>query len=409
MRNVSKRIGNTQMTLMNDRFVNKWENVPLIDVVDIFDSLRKPVNSKERQTRILGKSHAELYPYYGATGQAGFIDEYILDGEYVLLGEDGAPFLDSFADKAYMISGKTWVNNHVHILRSKTNNKFLCYYLNYFNYRGYVSGTTRLKLTQADMKKIPIPVPPLSVQECTVSRIEEMFSELEKAVEYLQTIKQQLKVYRQGVLKEAFEGVIEQNKQKQYWSIEEIAKVETGATPSTSKQEYYRGCIPWITSSSLNNKFITEASKYITELAIQETNCKIFEPHTIVVAMYGEGQTRGKCSELLIRAATNQAIAAISIHDTNIINKSYLKWYLTFNYNNLRGKASGGVQPNLNLSTIKDFKVPCAPISMQNKVVSMINEQMDTSSSVQNKVDDVLRQSECMKKSILKAAFEGKF
>ena len=80
----------------------------------------------------------------------------------------------------------------------------MCYYLNQFNYKGYVSGTTRLKLTQADMKRIQIPVPPISEQERIVARIEELFSQLDKSVETLQKIKEQLVVYRQAVLKDAF-------------------------------------------------------------------------------------------------------------------------------------------------------------------------------------------------------------
>lgn len=121
----------------------KWKYASLCEAAIICDNLRKPINSKERAARIAGKQASELFPYYGATGQVGFIDDYITDGEYVLLGEDGAPFLNPFAPKAYIVSGKTWVNNHAHILRSKTNNKFLCYYLNAFDYKGYVSGTTR--------------------------------------------------------------------------------------------------------------------------------------------------------------------------------------------------------------------------------------------------------------------------
>ena len=144
---------------------SKWEYIPFCDAVEIWDTLRKPINSKERSARIEGKAETELYPYYGATGQVGLIDDYITDGEYVLLGEDGAPFLNTFAQKAYLINGKTWVNNHAHVLRSKTNNRFLCYYLNYFNYKGYVSGTTRLKLTQAQMKTIPIPNPDADEQK----------------------------------------------------------------------------------------------------------------------------------------------------------------------------------------------------------------------------------------------------
>ena len=118
-----------------------WNYVPFEEAVEICDTQRKPINNKDRARRIEGKKKDSLYPYYGATGQVGYIDDYITDGEYVLLGEDGAPFLNTFAKKAYIISGKTWVNNHAHVLKSKTNNKFLCYYLNYFNYSGYVSGT----------------------------------------------------------------------------------------------------------------------------------------------------------------------------------------------------------------------------------------------------------------------------
>ena len=143
---------------------SKWPFIPFIEAVDIFDNLRKPINSKERQKRIDGKPVSELYPYYGATGQVGLIDGYLSEGEYVLLGEDGAPFLDAFANKAYLINGKAWVNNHAHVLLSKTDNSFLCYYLNHFNYNGYVTGTTRLKLTQAKMKTIPFVLPSMALQ-----------------------------------------------------------------------------------------------------------------------------------------------------------------------------------------------------------------------------------------------------
>lgn len=139
-----------------------WKEEELGKLVDIFDNLRKPVSSTERLARIKNKDKSELYPYYGATGLVDYIDGYIFDGEYLLLGEDGCPFLDSLKDKAYIISGKTWVNNHAHVLRakeSKTSNKFLLYYLNKFDYNGIVSGATRLKLNQNSMKKIPVYYP----------------------------------------------------------------------------------------------------------------------------------------------------------------------------------------------------------------------------------------------------------
>lgn len=208
-----------------------WNYVPFEEAVEICDTQRKPINNKDRARRIEGKKKDSLYPYYGATGQVGYIDDYITDGEYVLLGEDGAPFLNTFAKKAYIISGKTWVNNHAHVLKSKTNNKFLCYYLNYFNYSGYVSGTTRLKLTQGQMKHIKIPDVSIEEQNRIVSRIEELFSELDKGVETLQIIKKQLAVYRQAVLKMVFASMNERK------SIQEVSSLVTSGSRGWAK--YY--------------------------------------------------------------------------------------------------------------------------------------------------------------------------
>ena len=171
-----------------------WKYVEFEKAVEICDNLRKPVNSKERATRIDGKREDELYPYYGATGQVGYIDDYISDGEYVLLGEDGAPFLNPFAEKAYLITGKTWVNNHAHVLKSKTNNKFLRFYLNSINYRDYVSGTTRLKLTQGQMKHILVPIPSEEEQEKIVLKLEEVFSQIDEGIRTLTVALEQLEI-----------------------------------------------------------------------------------------------------------------------------------------------------------------------------------------------------------------------
>ena len=186
----------------------EWKWVKLGEAVQVLDNLRKPINSSERQKRIAGIIEKELFPYYGATGQVGWIDSFITNGEYVLVGEDGAPFLDIYKEKAYKIKGKTWVNNHAHILqelKSISTNDFILHYLNSINYRQYVNGTTRLKLTKGSLVEIPFPVPSLSIQQAIVSKIEELFSELDKGIENLRTAQQQLKTYRQSVLKWAFE------------------------------------------------------------------------------------------------------------------------------------------------------------------------------------------------------------
>ena len=95
-------------------------------------------------------------------------------------------------------------------------------------------------------------------------------------------------------------------------TVENIADIGTGATPLRSEAKYYENAtIPWVTSGALNNLFVETAEECITTAATQETNAKVFPKHTLLIAMYGEGKTRGKVSELLIEAATNQACAAI--------------------------------------------------------------------------------------------------
>lgn len=183
-----------------------WVIAKLSECCEILDNLRSPINAKERAQRIEGKNENNLYPYYGATGQVGYIDGYLTDGEFVLVGEDGAPFLDFSKPTAYMIKGKTWVNNHAHILKSLFDNKYLLHYLNQVNYKQFVSGTTRLKLTQGALKNIPFKLAPILEQKAMVAKIEQLFSELDNGIEDLKTAQAKLKIYRQAVLQKAFEG-----------------------------------------------------------------------------------------------------------------------------------------------------------------------------------------------------------
>lgn len=201
-----------------------WAWTTLEDCTEILDSQRVPINAKERETRISGKSENELYPYYGATGQVGWIDDFLFDDELILLGEDGAPFLDFSKDKAYLIKGRSWVNNHAHVLRARTtitSNQLLCHYLNIFDYHEYVTGTTRLKLNQSLMRKIPVPLAPLPEQHRIVAKIEELFTKLDAGINALRKAQTQLKRYRQSVLKAAFEG-----KLTEAWRAEHQDEIE---------------------------------------------------------------------------------------------------------------------------------------------------------------------------------------
>lgn len=154
-----------------------WCEAKLEDLIELLDNKRVPVKSEEREQRI--KNKETLYPYYGATGFVGYIDDYLLDGHYILLGEDGAPFEEKYANVAYEVKGKIWVNNHAHILSPKISFEYLLHSLNAIDYTSYAKGTTRLKLTQKDMLNIPILVPPYQEQKRIVAKIEELFAVLD--------------------------------------------------------------------------------------------------------------------------------------------------------------------------------------------------------------------------------------
>ncbi len=187
----------------------------LDDCVDVLDSKRVPINATEREQRTEGKPESALIPYYGATGKVGWIDDYLFDEELLLLGEDGAPFLESNKNKAYVIRGKSWVNNHAHVLRAVdgvTSNSDVCHYLNLFDFHEYVTGTTRLKLNQSQMNKIPIPLAPLPEQHRIVTEIEKQFTRLDAGSAAVKRAQANLKRYKAAVLKAACEGkLVEQN------------------------------------------------------------------------------------------------------------------------------------------------------------------------------------------------------
>lgn len=384
---------------------SNWNVVPFTEAVDICDTLRKPINSSERASRIKGKEQSELYPYYGATGQVGFIDDYITDGEYVLLGEDGAPFLDAFSKKAYIISGKTWVNNHAHVLKSKTNNKFLCYYLNSFNYKGYVSGTTRLKLTQAEMKRIPVPVPPLSEQERIVARIEELFSQLDAGVETLKKTKAQLAVYRQAVLKEAFSDCDD--------SVT-MGSVATMIDPQPSHRtppEFENG-IPYIGIGDIDYN-----EKTIRFKNARKVNPSVYEDHLQRYILrdgdfvMGKIGTIGKPFRLpLPQNYTLSANVILIQPDTGRINPEYLFWQFSsplITEQLMAGKNETS-QPAFGIQKARLLRIKMCSPKDQDRIVYSIREKISVCENIEQTVTLSLQQAEAMRQSILKDAFEGR-
>lgn len=389
-----------------------WVWVRLIGNVNLcLDGYRKPINSNERAKRVGN------VPYYGATGQVGWIDDYLTNEHLVLLGEDGAPFLDLLKDKAYVIFGKAWVNNHAHILKScfgEIGNVFLMHYLNTVDYKDFVKGTTRLKLTQGSMQLMPFPLPPLSEQQRIVERIEELFAKLDEAKERLQEVADSFAVRKAAILHKAFTGELtkqwrrENGVSDESWEekkLGEICKIGSGGTPSRKHAEYYNGNIPWIKTGELAWNVITEAEEYITEEAVLNSSAKMHCAGSVLVAMYGQGLTRGKAAILGINATTNQAVCALK--PLELLMSEFLFYYFMKNYWQFREEAVGGNQPNYSAKMISSWSISLPTLPEQHEIVRLINDLLARERSAQQATEQALASIDLMKKSILARAFRG--
>ncbi len=310
------------------------------------------------------------------------------------------------------------------------------------------------------------PIPPFNEQHRIVAKIEELFSELDKGIENLKTVRAERNVIPAKAGIQPFNDMdsrlrgndepletadamlkrLQQERAQRHqqqladWeaagkqsskpktpkplpplTTEELAElpalptgwvwvkvghvgsVGTGITPLKGRSDFYvNGNIPWVTSGALNDNFVTEASDYVTDLALKETNLRIYPKHTLLIALYGERKTRGKCSELLIEATTNQAIAAIVQEGMSEKLRKYMKWFFQKNYGDIRLKSSGGVQPNLNLSIIENTLFPMCSIEETNQVVDTIETKQSEADQLERTITTALQQAKALRQSILK-------
>jgi type I restriction enzyme S subunit len=395
-----------------------WQVKRLGEVCEVLDNLRKPINSTERQHRIAGKSQNELFPYYGATGQVGWIDSFLTNGDYVLIGEDGAPFLDIYKDKAYKIKGKTWVNNHAHILKGKEQyliNDYALYYLNSINYREYVNGTTRLKLTKSNLVDIQFILPPLPEQQAIVAKIEELFSDLDNGKQQLQTAQQQLKVYRQSLLKWAFEGKLTNKDVKEGelpvgWKLKELKDITTvqgdglhGTPKYSDSGEYY-----FINGNNLNDGKI-EIKENTKRISLEEFNKykKPLNENTILVSINGSlGYTAFYNNEKVVLGKS-----ACYFNVLEIINKFYIRYFLTSNQftSYANKKATGSTIKNVGLKAMRELQIPIPPtLQEQQLIVDELESKLTVCDKIEETISQSLLQVETLRQSILKKAFEGK-
>ena len=336
--------------------------------------------------------------------------------------------------------------------------KYLAYQLQAPDVQRYFErnarGTAQKGVYLKTLSNTPVLVPSREVQQRTVAYLDEQLSRLDASVAALHRVQANLKRYRASVLKSACEGrlvpteaelarqegrpfetgaqllqsilaerrarPVGRGKYKEpsapeanrlcdspegwVWSnVDQLAEVGTGATPKRDTPAFYEGGhIAWVTSGVVNGEYVDRASEFVTERALTETNLTIYPPGTLLLAMYGEGKTRGRCSELRIAATTNQALAAIQATEPV---RRYLRLLLERSYEETRKAASGGVQPNLNLSLVRAIAVPLPPLAEQHRIVAEADRRLSLVRVAEAQVSANLARAQRLRQSILQAAF----
>lgn len=255
-------------------------------------------------------------------------------------------------------------------------------------------------------------VPPAAEQTRIVQKLDELLTQVDTLRARVDAIPALLKRFRQSVLSTAVSGRLtevwrDRDADFKVTTIGEICSVSTGKTPKRDKAEYWEGgSIPWLTSALTGTKFCIEAEQFVTTFALKDCTLKLFQPGTLLMAMYGEGKTRGQVTELRIEATCNQACAAISVNET-LAKKDFVKIRLQENYEEVRKQAVGGAQPNLNLDKVREISICLPTMDEQTEIVRRVEQLFAFADNLEANVAAAKSRIDNLTQSILAKAFRG--
>lgn len=247
-----------------------------------------------------------------------------------------------------------------------------------------------------------VPVPPAVEQRRIVTAIEEHFSRLDAVEASVAAVQVKCAALPSIAMAQLFSPEWPTSR------LDAVAQVGSGATPRRSEGKYWsHGTIPWVTSGAVNELSIWSAEEFISERALAETSVKLWPVGTVLVAMYGEGKTRGRAAVLEFESTCNQACAAINF-DRSLLDGRFLRTFLNVQYEANRQLSSGGVQPNLNLGLVKAMEVPVPCLEIQASVANQAHEIVSASAELLDVCRSARQRVSALRRSILADAFAGR-
>lgn len=328
----------------------KYSTVKLGKVCDVLDKKRKPITKIDR---VSGK-----YPYYGATGELDRINDFLFDEPLVLLGEDGAKW-GAGEISAYKISGKTWVNNHAHVLRphrDKILDTYLISFLNSNDLTKFVTGVTVPKLNQQNMCNIEIPLPPLEIQKQIVAEIENKQQAIDNAREIIRNLERE-RSYFASLL----EGI-----DYETTNLGTIAEIISGQSPEGRFYNQVGEGVPFYQGrTEFGDVFIKEPKTWTTKstkLAIKNDILMSVRAPVGPVNMLG-----------FDKVCIGRGLAAIRVDTTKAIIP-YVYGYLKSIEDTITGNG-GAIFDSINRTQIAELEIPLPSLADQQKIVDVFNKE----------------------------------
>ena len=357
-----------------------WEYKKLGDLCQVLDSQRKPVTKKDRTKGI--------YPYYGATGIQDYVDSYIFDGRFLLVGEDGAKW--GASDKtAYIIEGKSWVNNHAHILKvlENVNERLLEYYLTFKDLSEYITGAVVPKLTQKALVSIPIPIPPLSEQQHIVEELDLLSSIIEKKKTQLR----ELDNLAQSLFYEMFGDPITNERKWNTLPLGQLSNMVRGPFGSALKKEFF---VPQSkdTYKVYEQKHAIQKDDKIGDYYISKEKfeeLRRFEVFSGDIIMSCSG-TIGEFFEIpqgACRGVMNQALLKFKLNEA-LINKDYFLFVMQYVKKNFTVHGSG-LQNIGSVKVIKSVRIGIPSLDLQSCFSQRLRAINETKILIKKSIEEV--------------------
>jgi type I restriction enzyme S subunit len=277
-------------------------------------------------------------------------------------------------------------------------------------------GSTMVNLNQGILKALEIPIPSLAEQRRIADKLDALLARVDACRNRLDRVPGFLRRFRQAVLESALQGELSlewrdsNSVSLQSWrsaTLGEVAEVGTGSTPLRSSANFFSSTgTPWVTSAATGQAYVDGADEFVTPAAIAAHRLKTYPPGTLLVAMYGEGKTRGQVCELRIHATINQACAAVRVNESQA-SKAFVKLALRAQYEHMRALAEGGNQPNLNLSKIKGLAIPLPLLQEQAEVVRRVESLFALADDIEARYTATRAQVERLAPALLSKSFRG--